>query len=70
MSSSAYTGIKAVFKDVNLIDPDILFDVVIWQEDGGVQVGLIVVPESTKLIHPVHAPVPFNYIFTGYAYCP
>lgn len=68
--AAAYPGVKAVFKDVNLVDPDLKFDVVLWKETGGSEVGLIVVPEYTDLCQPANAPVPSNYYFAGYAYCP
>ena len=68
--AAAYPGVKAVFKDSLLIDPDLLFDVVLWKESGGKEIGLIAVPDHIDLYHPAHAPVPANYVFSGYAYCP
>jgi hypothetical protein len=70
MSIDGYPGVKAIFKDTNAVDPDIIFDVGTWHGTRGTVVGLIVIPNSSKLVHPVHAPVPANYVFSGYAYCP
>lgn len=67
--AAAYAGVKAIFKDVNAIDPDLQFDVVVWLEKNGSAVGLIIVPEHVDLYQPPHAPVPANYDFAGYAYC-
>lgn len=69
-TSAAYPGVKAVFKDVNAIDPEIQFDVVLWLERNGSAEGLIIVPEFVQLYQAPHAPVPSNYYFAGYAYCP
>lgn len=67
--AAAYPGVKAVFKDVNSVDPDLLYNVVLWKEKGGSEVGLIVVEGYVDLYQPAHAPVPPNYYFAGYAYC-
>lgn len=67
--AAAYPGVKAVFRDRNNVDPDLLFDVVLWKERGGSEVGLIIVPEYVDLYQPANAPVPANYVFAGYAYC-
>lgn len=69
MAIAAAPGVKAVFKDVNSIDPDVVFDVVLWKEEDGSAVGLIVVPGFVDLYQPAHAPVAPNYYFAGYAYC-
>lgn len=69
MISSAYPGVKAVFSDINVVDPDLTFDVVVWKESGAEVVGLIVVEGYPQLYVPAHAPVPANYVFAGYAYC-
>lgn len=68
--AAAYPGVKAVFKDINDVDPDLLFDVVLWKESGGAEIGLMIVPGYVDLYHPSNAPVPPNYVFAGYAYCP
>lgn len=67
--AAAYPGVKAVFSDINNVDPDLKFDVVLWKETGGAEVGLIVVPGYVDLYQPPNAPVPSNYVFAGYAYC-
>lgn len=69
MIAAAYPGVKAVFSDINAVDPDLEFDVVLWKETSGAEVGLIVVPGYVDLYQPQHAPVPSNYKFSGYAYC-
>lgn len=68
--AAAYPGVKAVFSDVNDIDPDLKFDVVAWKESGAEVIGWFVVLEHPALYHPGSAPVPANYVFAGYAYCP
>lgn len=67
MIAAAYPGVKAVFS--NGVDPDLLFDVVVWRESGAEAIGLFVVPEHSQLYHPGNAPVPADYTFFGYAYC-
>lgn len=67
--AAAYPGVKAVFKDRDEIEPDLLFDVVLWKEFGGSEVGLIVVPGYVDLYQPANAPVPSPYVFKGYAFC-
>lgn len=68
--AAAYHGVKAVFKDVNMVDSDLQFDVVLWKETGGAEIGLIIVPGYVDLYQPANAPVPSSYYFAGYAYCP
>lgn len=70
MIAAAYPGVKAIFKHVNLLGPELRFDVVVWKESGAEAVGLIVVPGHVDLYQPGHAPVPIDYVFSGYAYCP
>lgn len=65
--AAAYHGVKAVFKSD--VDPDLMFDVVVWLEKNGSAIGLVVVPGQMELYQPPHAPVPVGYNFCGYAYC-
>lgn len=68
--AAAYPGVKAVYKDKNNVLPDLQFDVVLWKEKSGSEVGLITVPGHADLYQPANAPVPSEYVFAGYAYCP
>lgn len=67
MIAAAYPCVKAVYS--NGVDPDLLFDVVVWKESGAEVIGFFIVPEHPALYHPGNAPVPGSYTFAGYAYC-